>query len=280
MIKFFKEIDKSKPVLSISKVLSLIQEPFDSMGVATKTHDKHFDDPKSEYYQKSVREIMEAWENKGKESCRYGSMLDDYIGNRLTGDETSLELWKLDNNYDNDDRLHRICDSFDNFYQLFTSSGDIEFIDREKTVYLDCNDFYVKGRFDALFRNKKLNKWLVVDWKSSGTIDTVPSRWTKKLLGPATAFPALNYYTYTIQTHFYKKTLLESHYLPEGTTEDDIDVLIVSLPGKVVTNTNFEIYREAFKYDSSLLNTIFSFAYRKNELLSKKEANENLFLNK
>lgn len=275
MIKFFKEIDKSLPVLSISKVLSLLQEPFDSFEVATKTHDKHYDDPKSEYYKMEVKEIMEAWENKGKESCKYGSLLDNYIGNILEGTNDSLDLWKLDNNYDYDERLHNLCDSFDNFYKLFTASGNIEFIDREKTIYLKCNDFYIKGRFDALFKNTQLNRWIIIDWKSSGSIDKVASKWTKNLLGPASIFPALNYYTYTLQTHFYKKALLESGYFPEGTTENDVDVFIVSLPGKIIKETNFEICREAFKYNSELMDKIFTFAFRKNLLLNKSNNNNN-----
>lgn len=273
MIKFFKEIDKSLPVLSISNVLTLLQEPFDSVGVATNTYNKHYNNPDSEYYKMEVKDILEVWENKGKESCKYGSLLDNYIGNILTGTNDSLELWKLDNNYDYDNRLHSLCDSFDNFYKVFTASGDIEFIDREKTIYLKCDGFYIKGRFDALFRNKRLNRWIIIDWKSSGNIDKVTTKWTKNLLGPASCLPALNYYTYTLQTHFYKKALLESEYLPEGTTENDIDVFIISLPGKQINESNYEICREAFKYDSELMNRIFLFAYRKNLLLNKQNNN-------
>ena len=65
--------------LSISQVLGMLVEPFDSKGVAQKTHDKHFNNPESQYYQMSVEQIMEAWSAKGAESCKYGSLLDDYI---------------------------------------------------------------------------------------------------------------------------------------------------------------------------------------------------------
>ena len=40
-----KYIDRNLPTISISKVLEMIQEPFDQIGVATKTHDKHFNNP-------------------------------------------------------------------------------------------------------------------------------------------------------------------------------------------------------------------------------------------
>lgn len=265
------EVDKTLPCISISKVIELLQEPFDQIGVATKTHDKHFNNPDSQYYQKTVEEICEMWSAKGVESCRYGSLLDDYIGLNITGTTNDLELWKLDNGYEWDERLLAHCNSFDAFYEIVNKSGDMEFIDREKTVYYKFGDHYVKGRFDALFRNKKTGKWIIIDWKSSGTIDKVHNQWTKKLFGPANKFYALNYYTYTIQLHFYKKTLIEN-YLPEGTTEDDVIVMIVNLPDHIIESTGklFETHNEAFKFDSKLMEQIFTFAIRKQNLLNNK----------
>ena len=81
---------------------------------------------------------------------------------------------------------------------------------------------------------------IIIDWKSSGTIDIVTDRWTKNLLGAAKQFPALNWYTYTMQLYFYKTALL-NHYLPAGTKEEDVDVCIVNLPGDI-----FKIYKAAF----------------------------------
>ena len=121
------------PRLSISQVLGLLQEEFDSEGIAKKTHDKNFNNPESKYYKMSVEEIMESWKAKGAESCHYGSLLDDYIGLNLTGTEPEVKLWKLNNNYDYDERLHGVCDSFDAFYNLVMKSGDTEFVTREKS---------------------------------------------------------------------------------------------------------------------------------------------------
>lgn len=266
-----KFVDKSLPTISISEILSLLQEPFDQKGVALKTYENHFNNPESKYYQKSVEEICEMWSNKAAESCRYGSLLDDYIGLNLTKNEDELELWKLDNNYDWDERLLGHCTAFNDFYKLMMSNGDVEFIDREKNVYYKVGDYYVKGRFDALFRNKKTGKYIIIDWKSSDTIDKIPNKYTKKLFGPGMKFPALNYYTYTIQLHFYKKTLIEN-YLPEGTTEDDVVVMIVNLPSKIIKSINktYETHLEAFKYDSILMEQIYNFAIRKKQLLNKK----------
>ena len=242
--------------LSISQVLGMLVEPFDSKGVAQETHDKHFNNPESQYYQMSVEQIMEAWSAKGAESCKYGSLLDDYIGMYLNKDNgAKVEMWKLDNNYDWDERLNNLVKSFTDFMDLVNKSGDMEFITREKTLYYKVpnTDCYIKGRFDALFYNKRTQKYVIVDWKSSGTVDKKKTPWTKQLFGPMMKFPALNWYTYTTQVHFYKLALLQSGYLPEGTTSDDIEVLIVQLPGhECADHKMYEIHKQAFDFDEDL----------------------------
>lgn len=263
------KIDKSLKTISISKVLSLIQKEFDKEGVAQKTFDKNFNNPDSKYYKMTLEEIKESWEQKGADSRKYGSMLDDYIGMNLLGNNDKLNVWKLDNNYDYDERLKNVCTSFDDFYSILSKSGNTEFVTREKEVYFKFGDFYVKGRFDALFKNKQTGKWIIIDWKSSGDIDKKKSPWTDNLLGPACIYPALNWYTYTIQLFFYKKALI-ANYFPEGTTEDDVEVMIVQLPGHIIkeSNTDFCIHKPAFKYDSEFMEKIFNFAISKNQLIN------------
>ena len=283
-------VDKSIPTISISECLNALEKPFDSKGVAEKTYNKHFNNPESPYYQKTVDEIISMWEAKGAESCHYGSLLDDYIKTILTGNENDQRLYKLENAYDYDERLRGLCESFDNFYALMTKSGDVEFVDRERTVYIpvkvqnpfydpnigneEYTEYYIKGRFDALFYNKRTNKWIIIDWKSSGSIDKVASKWTEKFLGPMFKWPALNYYRYTNQLHFYKKALLE-HYLPEGTKESDVVVMIVNLPGKIIKESgqNYMTHLAGMPYDSNLMDNIFKFAIAKKllEAASKKE---------
>jgi len=280
-------VDRSLPTVSISTILSMLEEPFDQLGVAQKTHDKHFNNPESEYYQMSIEQIIEKWSAKGAASCHYGSMLDDYIGLNLNHKDIELRLFKLDNNYDNDERLHGLCDSFDNFYSVLSKSGDTIFVDRERTVYYDIEienpltgekmKYNIKGRFDALFYNKRTNKWIVIDWKSSGSIDKTPNKWTKKLLGPMSKFPALNYYTYTTQLYFYKKTLIEKGYLPEGTKEEDVIVMIVNLPGKIIEECgkNFMTHQAAYIYDAELLNQLFKFGAQKDYINKQIESKTN-----
>ena len=283
------DIDKSIKKLSISNALNMLLTPFDSEGVSQKVYENHYDNPQSEYYHMTAEQIREAWSAKGATSTHYGSLLDDYIGCILTGNENDLRLFKLDNGYDYDERLHGLCDSFDNFYSVLSKSGDTEFIDREKYLYLKVKNpfhneegqneyMYIYGRFDALFRNKRTGKYILIDWKSSGTVDKVADKWTKKMLGPMFKYPQLNWYQYTLQLYFYKQALLNSGYLPEGTSPDDIVVMIVNLPGKIIEGCgqNYQIHQGAIPYNETELNNFYEFAIKKYILLEaeKKEKEE------
>lgn len=283
------DIDKSIKKLSISNALNMLLTPFDSEGVSQKVYENHYDNPQSEYYHMTAEQIREAWSAKGATSTHYGSLLDDYIGCILTGNENDLRLFKLDNGYDYDERLHGLCDSFDNFYSVLSKSGDTEFIDREKYLYLKVKNpfhneegqneyMYMYGRFDALFRNKRTGKYILIDWKSSGTVDKVADKWTKKMLGPMFKYPQLNWYQYTLQLYFYKQALLNSDYLPEGTSPDDIVVMIVNLPGKIIEGCgqNYQIHQGAIPYNETELNNFYEFAIKKYILLEaeKKEKEE------
>ena len=290
MIVFsYLDIDKSIKKLSISNALNMLLTPFDSEGVSQKVYENHYDNPQSEYYHMTAEQIREAWSAKGATSTHYGSLLDDYIGCILTGNENDLRLFKLDNGYDYDERLHGLCDSFDNFYSVLSKSGDTEFIDREKYLYLKVKNpfhneegqneyMYMYGRFDALFRNKRTGKYILIDWKSSGTVDKVADKWTKKMLGPMFKYPQLNWYQYTLQLYFYKQALLNSGYLPEGTSPDDIVVMIVNLPGKIIEGCgqNYQIHQGAIPYNETELNNFYEFAIKKYILLEaeKKEKEE------
>ena len=283
------DIDKSIKKLSISNALNMLLTPFDSEGVSQKVYENHYDNPQSEYYHMTAEQIREAWSAKGATSTHYGSLLDDYIGCILTDNENDLRLFKLDNGYDYDERLHGLCDSFDNFYSVLSKSGDTEFIDREKYLYLKVKNpfhneegqneyMYMYGRFDALFRNKRTGKYILIDWKSSGTVDKVADKWTKKMLGPMFKYPQLNWYQYTLQLYFYKQALLNSGYLPEGTSPDDIVVMIVNLPGKIIEGCgqNYQIHQGAIPYNETELNNFYEFAIKKYILLEaeKKEKEE------
>lgn len=266
-------IPEKEKCISISNVLSLVQEPFDQIGVATKTFNKHFDNPNSEYYQKTVEEICDMWTAKGAASYHYGSLLDNYIGMILNNEENELELFNLDYDRDGDERLNGVCTSFDDFVkEVLNTHPNLKFVNREQTLYYNIpnTDLYIKGRYDALFFNEDNGHYLIVDWKSSGSVDKKPSPCTGKLLGPCKDLLALNWYTYTLQVFFYKTALENGHYIPEGSI---VDCIITQLPGQIIPESGkmYAIHNPAFTYNKNFMDKLFNWAHKKNMILEKKK---------
>lgn len=264
-------IDWDMPRISLSKSLGYFSAPFDQECVAQKTYNKHFNNPSSQYYQMTVEQIIDAWHEKGQQSLHYGKLSDEYIDNVFTKSQEDLETWKFQHSYDYNERLRNNCISFDHFKDWF--SDDWEFIDREQSVYykIPNYDLIISGRFDALFRNKVTGKWLIIDWKTSGSIDKKTTPWTTKMFGPLYMYPALNWYTYTIQVYFYKKALIDMGYIKDA-NYDDIECAIVDLPGKVLeSGQDFEYIKPAFQYNNDLMNNVFDFIYRSYMIEQKQE---------
>jgi hypothetical protein len=76
-----------------------------------------------------------------------------------------------------------------------------------------------------------------------------------------------------MQLYFYKKALIEGGYLPEGTTFDDITVMIVNLPDHIIKETGktFATHREAFAFDNEFMNRLLNFAVQKQKLLNMQQ---------
>lgn len=270
-IDSFQKPDPSN-YISISNVLGMVQEPFDQIGVATKTYEKHHDNPNSEYYQKTIEEICEMWTAKGAESCRYGNLLDNYIGYTLNHEEDELELFNLDYDRDSDKRLNGVCNSFDEFVkEVLDTHPNLKFVTREKTLYYKVpnTDFYIKGRFDALFYNEDNGHYVIFDWKSSDSVDKIPNRYTINLKGPCKDLLALNWYTYTLQVYFYKTALENEGYIPQGSV---VDCMIIQLPGHIIPESGkmYCMHKPAFEYKKEFMDKLYTFAYKKNMILKKK----------
>lgn len=256
--------------ISISAVIDMLAEPFDSDQVAQNTYNKNFDNPDSKYYQMTKEQILESWASKGAESRNYGMLLDEYIGIKLEGTDIQLKIFKIDH-IDGDKRMEGLCASFDSFYKRYIESGRLVYVTREQYVNLELSDVIVRGRFDALFYAPATGHYVVVDWKSNGDIPLTPNQWTKKLLGPAKNLYDLAGNKYTTQVYFYKMALGNGQFLDGIEGPQDIDVIIVNLSGyDGDDNPIVNCIGPQYEYDEKFLTSIFTYAYKKKQLLSNR----------
>jgi hypothetical protein len=284
--KLNREIkDSTIKNISITKALGYLTKPFDKQGVAQKCYERGYDNPNNKYYRMTVDEIIESWNSKAKTSMEYGKKLDSYIGAVLSSSDEELELYKLYNNVDTDERLKAHCHAFDEFYKRMTKSGDTYIVCREQPLFYKLDDNYsLQGRFDALAYNKRTKKLIVIDWKSNAEVETNIDRFTENLLGPANDLPAKSWWTYTMQTFFYRMCLEQPQYLEymKSVVGDDItgiSTLVVNLPEHSYDNPkacmgNGDVYScfgPAFDYNIDKMNSIFDFCIKVDNITSKKK---------
>lgn len=276
-------IKKENGYMSISAVEDMLHTPFDKEACAKKCEEKGKEIPNYKYAGMTAKQIMEAWEAKAEESRRYGKMLDEYAEAKFTGTQDDIDLYLLDHDIDSDKRLKGHIMAMDAFYDRLMKSGDIEFVTREKDVWLQMpNDRAIRGRYDALFYNKALQKYIVIDWKSNECVETTPTKWTSKLLGPMSSYWDLSWWKYTLQTLFYKMALIKGNYLPT-TNPDDVTTLIVNLPSipyndehsVAPKNSLYCMFKPAFEYNEELLTKTFDYALKKKKILDRKQNKEN-----
>ena len=71
------------------------------------------------------------WNEKASASCNYGKLLDSYADLILNNEDT--ELYELDNDVENDERLQHHIDAFKEFIENHID-GKCEYIGREIPV--------------------------------------------------------------------------------------------------------------------------------------------------
>lgn len=271
---------ENRKIISVSKIEEYISEPFNAKQQAEACAKKGMEDSKYKYAGMTAEEIIRQWNDKAEESKRYGKLLDDYAGMRLNKQDTELEIWKLDNNFEFDDRLKNICLGFDQFYEDITKY-DFEFVGRELTLYGEClpdnampfddgmnENNIVVGRLDCLWKNKKSNKFLIVDWKTTDVIKCSSFR-GKTMKGPAFHWEDCDMSKYTFQVHIYKNDLLNTYQITDK--PENISVCICNLlKGPDEENgKNYRLYKENFNFNGDVLNQVVNFAIMKRSLMNK-----------
>lgn len=277
-----KFVDRTLPYITISAVNGYITPEFDKEAIAKKCEEKGKRE-ECKWTGLSAQDIINMWEEKANVSREYGKLVDDYAEVILEGKDK--DKYVLNHDVENDERLRNHCLAFDQFYERIMKSGDVIYIGREIEVWnkvkVDDEEFYVKGRLDALFYNKRIKTYIIVDWKSNECITTNYNKWTNHLLGPASILHNIDWNTYSMQVYNYKEALLQN-YLPEGTDPNRVKCMIVNLPKAAYDNNdavlgkgqNYKAYLPAFEYKEDFLNEVFSYAYKKDKLERKKKQEE------
>lgn len=267
----FEKQQYAKNCITVSEIKALVTDKFDSDKVAGELEEKNFNNPDSKYYNMTKEQILTSWNNKAKESMNYGKLLDEAAKHILEKrDEDEYEMFLLDNCFDDDVKFASEVNAMNWFISSCSANG-IEYIAREIPIKYDIpnTDWSVKGRIDCLLYNKKTNKYIIIDWKTDDTIDTVPNRWTKQCLGAASQLLQLNGHTYTLQIYAYKMALL--HSVLKGVDSNNIQCFIVNCPKYKVDDEQhlYRCYPAQFDYNEAQLEKIFAFCAKKKAILGK-----------
>lgn len=254
------------PIISLSGMINYITTPFDADAQAIACENKGKMDPNYKYAGMTAAEIKAQWTAKADESKHYGSLLDSYTEVIFGGNPDEIEMWKMDNGYDYDERLQSNCKGFDEFYETMTKSG-FQYVGRELTLYgkTDKGNI-IMGRLDCLFYNPNSKVYFIVDWKTTDEIK-VEAFGNKKMKGPGYQLGDCDMNKYTTQLHVYKRNLIETYHL---TDENHIVVGVCNLRKQQEENgLSYLFYKENFQYDKKLIDDFVDFSINKKEMLKK-----------
>lgn len=264
------EFSEVSSIISVSKMLEFLASKFDAAKQAQICAEKGASNPKYKYAGMTAEQIMEAWNEKASESMKYGCLLDSYAGISFKDTDEIMEVWKLDNNFDYDERLKSNCLGFDQFVSDMEQKN-FKYVGRELPVYLRTPDGnVVTGRLDCLFYNEALNCFLIVDWKTTDEIK-LSGFGNKKFYGPGFDIDDCDMSKYTAQLHVYKESLAETYKLAE---RDRIRVCVCNLrkEEEVSTKRNYLLYKENYQYTSKRVYDFVDFAIAKRDAIKKAEA--------
>ena len=255
--------DYKKCKNSVSKVVESFKTPFDQEASAKRCYIKYFNDPKSQYYHKTVEEILQIWENSRIDTTSSGKLLDFYIGSVLEHQDESYMKELHEQMEEAPEHWRKKLDSFNAFMKgnLNETNGnfDLKYMSREKDLcYPPLN---IRGRFDAIFVRESSEDFTypvvyLFDWKNSKEIATY-SKYKQKLHGPLSEYDDCELNNYTIQLYIYKYILRKVYDI-----ENEIQPFIIH-----VTETGVKAYKPVIPYSDKLVEEILEYA---NNVLSGK----------
>lgn len=138
---------------SVTQICSSFCQKFDESSVVQETYRKHHNNPVSRYYQMTIEQILQLWEEIRTEASRYGTYVHQQLENfynKVPYDTTVDVGWQIDQ-YLNECPKHWIP------------------LIAECRVY--SIEYDVAGCVDMIYRDSNTDRLIVVDWKTSKRID-------------------------------------------------------------------------------------------------------------
>lgn len=167
--------------VSVTTLIDQSFPTFDSERVAARVATN----PRSEYYGRSVADIVLGWETDRDRAAREGTALHEQIEAHLNGDPARPD-----------------APEFGYFLQFLADHPDLEPYRTEWRIYDER--LMVAGTVDALFRRAD-GTLLMIDWKRSKEIKK-ENRYARGL-GCLSHLPDANYYKYALQQNLYREIL-------------------------------------------------------------------------
>ena len=233
--------------------------------MAENCYQKGLKDPTYKYAGMNVNEILTQWHDKANESKHYGRLLDEYTDLLFNKKDNDLELWKLNNNFNNDNRLNNYCKGVEQFIDFIILNTNYYYVGREIPIfYENKNEDKINGRLDFLLYDDNTDSYIIIDWKTTENI-TIKNNYNKHLLGPAYMLDECDMNLYTIQLFIYKLALVNTYKL---TTANKISTYVCNLLRNSDNNIYYKLYKPNFVYNENLLNKFIEYGNNKLKLLN------------
>ena len=248
--------DLFKKTLSVSKLNEYLKEPFDEITMAENCYQKGLKDPTYKYAGMNVNEILTQWHDKANESKHYGRLLDEYTDLLFNKKDNDLELWKLNNNFNNDNRLNNYCKGIEQFIDFIILNTNYYYVGREIPIfYENKNGDKINGRLDFLLYDDNTDSYIIIDWKTTENI-TIKNNYNKHLLGPAYMLDECDMNLYTIQLHVYKKSLVETYRLAPYSR---ISVYVCNLLREPENGKYYKLFPQNFEFNNNRINAFINY---------------------
>ena len=154
---------------------------------------------------------------------------------------------------------------FKHFIDFINNNSDLEIYRTEWLVY--SKKYKIVGIVDAIFRNKKNNKFYLYDWKRVKNIYMKPNFFYNYGYYPIDNIPNLNAYHYFLQLNFYKLILKEYNI--------EIDNMYICQLSPELDN-----YKTIKSYDMmNEIHQILKYLKKINYILKENDREENFELN-